>query len=124
MRGVSTCQDTNVPLSLGRLFATQSGILESKVRASAARYHVYVDRKQVIQNKRPSQEELDAVTLSGQDLSGVVLRKVSLEGRDLRGIKFADAVLNGVNFSNSQLQDADFSGAEIDGCVFERCQLQ
>ena len=78
----------------------------------------------MILNKRPSQEELDAVTLSGQDLSGVVLRNVSLEGRDLRGIRFTDAVLNGVNFSNSQLQDADFSGAEIDGCVFEGSQLQ
>ena len=124
MRGVSTRQDTSLSLSLGRLFATQSGILESKVRASAARYHVCGDREQVILNKRPSQEELDAVALSGEDLSGVVLRELSLAGRDLRGTKFRDAVLNGVNFSNSQLQEADFTGAEIDGCTFEGCQLE
>ena len=83
-----------------------------------------MDHEQDILSKRPSQAELDDVSLSGRDLSGVVLRKLSLEGRDLRGTRFSDGVLNGVNFANAQLQDADFTGAELDGSSFSGCQLQ
>lgn len=98
--------------------------MDRKVCASAARYHVCVDHGTNNLSRRPSQEELDAVTLSGRDLTGVVLRKINLEGRDLRGISFADAVLNDVNFDNAQLEGANFSGAELDGSRFVGADLQ
>ena len=88
------------------------------------RYHVWVIDEQEPLSSRPSQAELDAVSLSGRDLSGVVLRKVDLSGRDLRGISFVDAVLNGVIFDNCQLSGANFSGAEIDGSSFVDAQME
>jgi uncharacterized protein YjbI with pentapeptide repeats/tetratricopeptide (TPR) repeat protein len=75
-------------------------------------------------SRRPSQEELDAVSLAGRDLSGVVLRKVDLTGRDLRETSFVDAVLNSVIFDNCALGSANFSGAEIDGSSFVGAQMK